>query len=172
LNSLKSIKNEKIQKFHIIRNHKHELKEKIQMEIQNESGANNTTFSLNSLTRENQQNEIIKNIQEIDYPLLNIKDSVNKEYLNIKVPLNNKKNIDIHNLENPIPLLNENSNFNKHFNQSLNLENFQKMNDVVHYMNLMHAIQNLTSMVNVCFENLKFNQNLINLVMTYINKGN
>ena len=50
-------------------------------------------------------------------------------------------------------------------------DNFDKINNFSICSDLINTIKNLTSMVNICFENLKFNQALINLIMCNLNEN-
>lgn len=57
-------------------------------------------------------------------------------------------------------------------NPKLLTENLDKINNLSMCSNLINTIQNLSSMVNICFENLKFNQAMINVVMCNLNENN
>ena len=50
-------------------------------------------------------------------------------------------------------------------------DNFDKINNFSICSDLINTIKNLSSMVNICFENLKFNQALINLIMCNLNEN-
>lgn len=49
------------------------------------------------------------------------------------------------------------------------LENMEHFNNYFFYLNFSNKITNLTNMINVCSENLKQNQNMINVIMHYLN---
>lgn len=145
---------------------------------------------------EAQQQLLIKNIQEAfpslisEVNLLNAQKSANedtKENLSSaisKINMNTSSNLLTHSQQinlfgDQINLLNANQigvagafnncylNNKSQFNSTSCVE---QTNNLIIYMNLSQTIQNLASMVGVCYENLKFNQNMINLIMNQISK--
>jgi hypothetical protein len=58
------------------------------------------------------------------------------------------------------------SNYNN--SNIINSTILEQTNNLILYMNLSQTIQNLASNIGVCYENLKFNKNLIHLIMKLI----
>ena len=200
INCLRDIKSDSRKKFQIIRNKKTDFTEKSLSDLAYES-ISHSTFLTNSNLVNNanvtnnsiqaQQQLLIKNIQDA-FPALadeanifNLNPSNESVKANLSLAiskLNNEANFRAH--SQPINLLsccnNENNNgevsdYGKGItNNNSNIVNspfLEQTNNLVIFMNLSQTIQNLASMVSVCYENLKLNQNMINLIINQISNG-
>lgn len=200
INCLRDIKSDSRKKFQIIRNKKADFTEKSLSDLAYES-ISHSTFLTNSNLVNNanvtnnsiqaQQQLLIKNIQDAfpaladEVNLFNLNPSNESAKANLSLAiskLNNEANFLAH--SQPINLLsfcnNENNNgevsgYGKGItNNNSNIVNspfLEQTNNLVIFMNLSHTIQNLASMVSVCYENLKLNQNMINLIINQISNG-
>jgi len=64
-----------------------------------------------------------------------------------------------------------NNNFENINSENMNSRFSYQTDNLNSFMILSQKIQNLNSMISVCYENLKFNQNMISLIMNQISNG-
>lgn len=182
LNCLNQIRKENLKKFKIIRNNKTEFNDRNKSELAFES-ISNSTFSTNTNSNINNnsncfnhQQLLIKNIQEAfpalmnEINLFNLNSNENSNE-NISLALNilnkaDSEQNDILNNKNHDYINDIISDINNNFNfGNTNRQTFEQANNLILYTKLSDTIQNLATMISVCYENLQFNQNMINLII-------
>jgi len=180
---LKSLKKEKRKKFNITRNEKYGKTESGNNQCKepiNEYNSN-TTFLSNCVCRDRKPQNEVKNLVESDLNSVADKNNVmndnfieNRNFTNSNTVLKNEnlprqiKN----NFTNPNGNMILNLNVNNGLNGFIFFQRNEQLRDLIQYVNLSQTIQTLSGMVNTCFENLKYNQSMINSIFNSINKGN